>query len=313
MSNILLLGAGFSRNWGGILASEAFAYLLGCPEISNNKRLKDLLWRNQQTGGFENALEEIQADFNKNPEASNRDDLVNLQNAVIRMFHDMNSGFENTNFEFQNARERIVQTFLTKFDVILTLNQDQLLEHHYIENGYLLSNGRWSGSELPGMKHISDPNVSSWANRTWVPVDQKKFQLDNHRLQPYIKLHGSSNWQKEENQQVPILVMGGNKIQQIGLFPVLSWYHELFKEQLSQPDARLMVIGYGFRDTHINDIIRQAVNKHSLKMFIIDPKGGDLLEDTLKNSLIGASRRSLSEIFGNDTIEHNKVMRFFNV
>ena len=33
MTYILLTGAGFSRNWGGWLASEAFEYLIGCGEI----------------------------------------------------------------------------------------------------------------------------------------------------------------------------------------------------------------------------------------------------------------------------------------
>ena len=32
MPCVLLTGAGFSRNWGGWLAIEAFEYLLGCPE-----------------------------------------------------------------------------------------------------------------------------------------------------------------------------------------------------------------------------------------------------------------------------------------
>ena len=34
MHTIALLGAGFSRDWGGWLANEAFGYLLGCAEIS---------------------------------------------------------------------------------------------------------------------------------------------------------------------------------------------------------------------------------------------------------------------------------------
>ena len=42
MQNYLLLGAGFSRNWGGWVASEAFEYLLGCPEIIGDARLHDL-------------------------------------------------------------------------------------------------------------------------------------------------------------------------------------------------------------------------------------------------------------------------------
>jgi len=36
------------------------------------------------------------------------------------------------------------------------------------------------------------------------------------------------------------------------------------------------------------------------------------LEGLLEQSLIGASRRSLRDIFGGDTAEHNKVMRFFD-
>jgi hypothetical protein len=33
MPNYLLTGAGFSRNWDGWLADEAFEYLLGCSEV----------------------------------------------------------------------------------------------------------------------------------------------------------------------------------------------------------------------------------------------------------------------------------------
>ena len=53
MGHLLQLGAGFSRNWGGWLVSEAFQYLLGCPEICASEVLRCLLWRHQVTGGFE--------------------------------------------------------------------------------------------------------------------------------------------------------------------------------------------------------------------------------------------------------------------
>jgi hypothetical protein len=49
MTFIILTGAGFSRNWGGWLASEAFEYLLGCPELSAD--LRDLLWKSRTGGG----------------------------------------------------------------------------------------------------------------------------------------------------------------------------------------------------------------------------------------------------------------------
>jgi hypothetical protein len=54
--HILLTGAGFSRNWGGWLADEAFEYLLGHPLIDDG--LRTVLWRSKDTGGFESALED---------------------------------------------------------------------------------------------------------------------------------------------------------------------------------------------------------------------------------------------------------------
>src|ERR1700741_823492 len=60
MRYYLLTGAGFSANWGGWVASEAFEYLLGCPEILADDRLRDLLWDYQLKGGFEDALAELQ-------------------------------------------------------------------------------------------------------------------------------------------------------------------------------------------------------------------------------------------------------------
>ncbi len=246
------------------------------------------------------------------------------------MFDDMNKGFfANTDFEFQQARDRMVGTFLSRFDAIFTLNQDLLLEHHYIDQDIsLLSNGRWNGSELPGMRPLQNSaavNPNSWAQRKWVPKDSSNFQV-NDQYQPYFKLHGSSNWQKEQGDSM--LIMGGNKVSGIVQSPVLSWYQEKFEEHLSLSDTRLMVIGYGFRDEHINEVVKRAVNNSSLKMFIITPEGGNLartvnpthgatiragtdLEDTFELGLIGASRRSLREIFGTDTVEFNKVMRFF--
>jgi len=122
--------------------------------------------------------------------------------------------------------------------------------------------------------------------------------------------------------------MGGNKARGIAQYAVLSWYAQKFEELLSQPGAKLMAIGYGFRDPQINEIVFRAVN-HGLRMFVIDPLGSDVarslnptdkasiragteLEEVFTRSLIGASRRPLREIFGNDAVEHNKVLRFFD-
>src|SRR6185369_10517914 len=158
MNKILLLGAGFSRNWGGWVAKEAFEYLLGCPEVVNSSRLRQLLWQHQPVGGFEDALAELQDECRRSPSAPSGD-LLHMQSAVGRMFDDMNRGYRNTTeFEFQQFIPFMVRTFLIQFDAIFTLNQDLLLGLHYMnENVMLSSANRWQGSHLPGMKIESAP------------------------------------------------------------------------------------------------------------------------------------------------------------
>lgn len=318
MQSILLLGAGFSRNWGGWLASEAFEYLLGCPEISQNHELRNLLWHSQRNGSFEYALSALQngLDMGSVPTANG---LEALQNAVSRMFDDMNRGFENIwNFEFTQEQNKTIRAFLIKFDAVFTLNQDLLLEHKYIGR---ITDNKWSGFELPGMQSSRGVNMSSWGKCEWFPKPATEHRITD-RMQPYFKLHGSSNWRDTNGGSM--LIMGGNKATEIGRSPILKWYHDQFEEHLFRPNTRLMVIGYGFRDNHINAIITRAV-ENGLKMFIIAPEGPELdpsrpgrksvvstgLEELFQKSLIGASRRSMREIFGSDMIEHNKVMRFF--
>lgn len=85
MTYAVLLGAGFSRNCGGWLASEAFEYLLGCPEVVSSVQLRDLLWKHQESGaGFEGALEELQTAYVREPH-SNSTRLMALQSAIRQM------------------------------------------------------------------------------------------------------------------------------------------------------------------------------------------------------------------------------------
>ena len=80
MNFVLLLGAGFSRNWGGWLASEAFEYLLGCPQVDAD--LRTLLWSHRNTDGFEGALAELQEEYSTKKDASSHQRMLALQNAI---------------------------------------------------------------------------------------------------------------------------------------------------------------------------------------------------------------------------------------
>jgi hypothetical protein len=125
-----------------------------------------------------------------------------------------------------------------------------------------------------------------------------------------------------------MLIVGGGKAENIERTPLLKWYHDQFREFLLRPDTRLMVIGYSFNDPHINSVIEEAADAGGLSVFIIDPRGADVLDKrpqgpgvirgpatTLMNKirprLIDESTRRLISTFSSDKVEHSKVMGFF--
>jgi len=325
MNHILLLGAGFSRNWGGWLGEEVFEYLLGCPEVASDSDLQRRLWQSKDRGGFEAALEELQ------DEATHKRDqrqLEGLEKAIHRMFSDMDAGFRNHHgnhfeFEFSNGTS-LVKDFLSRFDAIFTLNQDLLLERHYFQPGFGLGAARrWTSYSLPGMKPAPNPQAAC-AGELSVPdyVPSGNFGVSTME-QPYYKLHGSSNWRDADGRL--IIALGGNKAGTIQKHTVLRHSMQQFETMLLECDCRLAIIGYGFLDQHINKTLSDAAKAgRGLKIFVIDPLGVEVMRGPLERRpfqirgghpfeghIIGASRRGLAQIFGSDFVERQKVLRFF--
>ena len=313
-NHVLLLGAGFSRNWGGWLASEAFEYLLGSPHVDDS--LRTLLLQHKEKG-FEAALEALQAQRGGSDAR-----LTNLEAALRDMFEAMNRAFQRTKFNFSDELHYTVTHFLQRFDIIFTLNQDCLLEIHYL-NDRLFSEarGRWRGFVVPGMCRTGEANWANPAFNKWKPTGEP-LEIPDDR-QPYIKLHGSSEWESDTTNN---LIMGGNKSAAIREHPILAWGMQTFEQYLSRPQTRLMVIGYSFRDDHINSLLSEAVARAKTTLFLVDPQGMDVVNHNTQGGLItapsrmaqalwpavrGCSRRSLASIFGSDHAEHANLMRFF--
>ena len=187
MPHVLLLGAGFSRNWGGWVASEAFEYLLGSPQLDDD--IRGLLWGRK--GGYEEALASLQSE----PDPVHRQRLTKLESAILQMFADMNEAFSEmteSDFNFRNVPDLPVTSFLARFDAIFTLNQDLLIERQYLaENlGMLLQPRGW---QIPRMEPTTQPAATAIKEvKEWRPMDVSKFVVDAN-MQPYFKLHGSSN------------------------------------------------------------------------------------------------------------------------
>src|SRR5580693_6407083 len=110
MPHYLLTGAGFSRNWGGWLANEAFEYLIGAQEINDN--LRHLLWTHKSRGGgFEDALAELQQAYTHSRNDRTKKSLEDLQAAIVGMFNYMNLAFDGIQFEPQNQMQYLIGDF----------------------------------------------------------------------------------------------------------------------------------------------------------------------------------------------------------
>lgn len=320
--HVLLTGAGFSYNWGGYLAKEAFDYLLGVTEQDDD--LRSLLWADQALG-FEATLARLQKQYVENYTPQVEQDLQNMTSAVRRMFGDMWLAFGQSTFDEQFEDKRLgVIRFLTRFDAIFTLNQDTLLEAHYLpvvapedfaKNTY--QGPRNIGAYRPGLVQALDTlTFGSLASR--IPLYKAGDDFSPvPNLQPYFKLHGSIDIQADRNLT---LVLGGDKQAEIDKHPILRAYHDQFRRRLNMPNARLMVIGYSFADHHINKVIFEAAEK-GLKIFIVDPAGATLITKIpnygpgpkIKAAIVGASSRPLrNTLSGRDMVELMKIERFFH-
>jgi hypothetical protein len=270
MNNILLLGAGFSRNWNGRLASEIRSDLQ--TRLQGNAYVSRLLQRHD----FETVLSMVQAEFVKRHNAEAEAHLNATQTAIKDAFSRMNLAFQRRmTMEFGNDAAFRIQPYLARFDAIFSINQELLLELHYHRNDPSVWAGtKWNGYVIPGMieRPQSSPHPYDVLRSKWNPTGD--FQLVAGQ-QPFIKMHGSSNW--ETTQAEPMLVMGKAKLAQINQHQVLKRYFEYFVECLSKPDTRLTVIGYGFADEHINEALLEAGRRGTMKMFIVHPRGRQIL------------------------------------
>jgi SIR2-like protein len=324
MNHILLTGAGFSRNWGGWLADEAFEYLLGCPEITHF--IRQQLWKSKGLGlGFEDTLREMRVLYASHQDDAHKNELRTFERMLEGMFHTMAIGFAASEFEPGQNPSKLgpqpypIRDFLCRFDAIFTLNQDTLLEQRYAPSGLLEgSQGKWFGFESPGLTDVLVNGQKFQTPGLFKPAAAPFKLKDRH--QPYYKLHGSSHWRASGD--TALLILGGDKGNDISEVQLLSWYQMEFA-RMSQQSARIMIIGYGFGDSHINELLIMAAASGA-EFFIIDTSGIGVLASAagtqgipsqlkmaMQHSIIGASRRYLKDSLHNDTVERTKIMRFF--
>ena len=265
---VLLLGAGFSKNWNGLIASQISSDLMS--RLQTDAQLIAMLNRLN----FEDALTEVQREYLHRRTAESEQRLVLLQNALSNMFDRMNRQFQSQPFEFSNDVSRSLQKFLVRFDAIFTLNQDMLLEIHYRNENVVIWHGtRWQGWEMPGLRPLPLADPMDRAAAKWRP--EEPFR-SNANMQPYYKLHGSTGWETIDGQR--LLVVGRDKTGTIARHPILHWTYQRFEECVRRRPTRVMIIGYGFGDDHINQTLIDAHQTGTLVLiYLVHPRGRAIL------------------------------------
>ena len=295
--HVLLIGAGFSKNWGGLLASEVDGRILAHKAVQARPNLGPLI-----LGGstFEEALQKARAA----PFVAA--DALALETAIRAAFDAMDADYKNPSPPVLTAT---INDFLGRFcpapvgigtGYVFSLNQDLLLERVY---GTRIERQKFS---MPGIKWLGQtPPFPAGAH----PIPQA-IMLDPAASAPqllgrfnHIKLHGSINWGSADGSTS--MVMGGRKALMIARTPLLDWYHRVFEQVLFSGGVRLMVIGYGWGDEHINSPIADAVQSHGLQVYSWNPshpramlegkhRGNDILP-----GIMGFTTRPMTDVMPN--------------
>lgn len=301
---ILLTGAGFTKNFGGFLGDEMWAQIFNDAEIQSDDDLRSLL---QEDYDFESVYSAVVS----SKMADVKKDI--MKRVIERAYKNLDDATKNWVFNEDSpypVNWYGLNDLITLFNgsgnekgFFFTLNQDLFME-------------RRSGYHSPGSPRFSQDfynlhgkelRSNEFVMLQGTGVEEKaEKDINNHAGLVYIKLHGSYGWKSSDGSNQ--LVIGKNKTELIDKEPLLKWYFDLFQKVIAEGDKKLLIIGYGFGDQHINKILVDGVEKYGLKIYIISTRppvelkthferGGHYYALPILKGLRGYFPYSLREIF----------------
>lgn len=287
---ILLTGAGFTRNFGGYLASEMWALILNQPGIRKHRRLRELMLEEMNYETIYDSVLRKQA-YDNGPEREA------LKEAIQNAYQQLHEAICLDDNRHLARAAQVCNVFICRLagsqralGFFFTLNQDLFIERYYAKTMLKipgLHHPNWFNGRL-GRKLENEDRVQL-PDKEIVNKIREEFWKKSSIPFVYIKLHGSYGWRAANGTDV--MVIGHAKTEIINNEPLLKWYLSLFKEVLQEPEQNLVVIGYGFGDKYINDIIVDAVNHRKLRLFVVSPMQPKDFKDMLL-PLHSASRPS---------------------
>lgn len=296
-NNVLMTAAGFTRNFGGFLAEDMRDYIRYHTEVKNRPVLRSLL---DTDFDYESVYHEVCTGDYKD------DDREAINIAIFEAYSRLDDIAQNYNASnapesaiLYGAKNIINRLTCDKRQInfFFTLNQDLFVERlmPFTEKP-ITSPGISRRIVSPGLMNSKRPlEIDAFIEapaRDELDTTKDITTLSSLECH-YIKLHGSFGWKSSDPDRSNMLVIGRNKEDQMANEPLLIWYFDLFKQVLFQGGIKLLIIGYGFRDKHINKIIAEAIERHNLKLYIISPSKSE----EFKEKLIRADSTHGEQIF----------------
>jgi len=287
-TNILLTGAGFTKNFGGLLAAEVWSQVFNHAGV---RAMPDLTSRvSALTPDFEAVYDAVVVRDPTTEEAKA------VHSATLAAYETLDRKLRDpmgpkSKLDVARVGEMVKLCGPTEnskeVGFLFTLNQDLFPERETVDRLHFGSPGILGIGGLPGHfgryfelgngAALTKKDVRTCPSQQQIEEGAAKW-LTGGRLY-WVKLHGSSNWRASTGKDQ--MVLGHGKKEQIQAEPLLRWYWEVFRAALLNRRHRLLVIGYSFRDEHVNAVIVESVVTNGTELVVLDPAPWDQFKDRL--------------------------------
>lgn len=227
-----------------------------------------------------------------------REQLERIIREECRLTLDVNNAPHKTFLDKITARkasEPRVQLFTT--------NYDTLFEQAAQSGGYVAIDGF----------SFSFPRAFSGRYFDYDIVQRERTRLKNEesfvsKVFHLYKMHGSLTWQRTKNgtiQQVnstetPLIVYPASDKYESSYEQPYFEMMSRFQQALRRENTLLIIIGFGFRDKHIQNVILEAVNQNpSFQLVIVNYNGNETID-----------REELKEYFDDNEVKRNVSIVF---
>jgi hypothetical protein len=277
-NTVLMTGAGYTKNFGGFLAEDMWEKIFNHKDVQDKPALKKLHFDNDSFD-YESVYHKVcNGDYSpKEKEA--------IHIAIREAYEELDVIAQNyipvrddSKHNVLIGAEKIIDYLtrdMSQINFFFTLNQDLFVERLISCKCKNITRPAFEGRifipKLTGSQRPLDKNKDFVNVPTGDKLDTIKHATDLSHLEcHYIKLHGSFDWKSSGPDRPEMMVIGRNKEEQIADELLLTRYLDLFEQVLFQGGIKLLIIGYGFRDNHINEVITKAIGEeYGLKLYIM--------------------------------------------